>query len=94
MRWEEVREQFPNEWVVCEALKSRSEDGYWLIDEVAIIDCFEDFFRSVRDEMHRGAAIHPSIMEWLSGLEAGKAPGARLLRKMMDDAESSKKDLV
>ncbi|MEK3726185.1 hypothetical protein [Paenibacillus sp. FSL H8-0034] len=35
MRWEEVREQFPDEWVVCEALASRSEDGYWYIDEVA-----------------------------------------------------------
>ncbi|UUZ91093.1 hypothetical protein LJK87_35890 [Paenibacillus sp. P25] len=42
MHWEEVREQFPNEWFVCEALKSRSEDGYWHIDEAAIIDRSND----------------------------------------------------
>ncbi|NHN32501.1 hypothetical protein [Paenibacillus agricola] len=27
MRWEEVREQFSDEWVVCEALASRSEEN-------------------------------------------------------------------
>ncbi|GGH86346.1 hypothetical protein JOD43_003519 [Pullulanibacillus pueri] len=42
MKWQEVREQFPNEWIVCEALKSRSEDGYCIIDEVSIIDRFPD----------------------------------------------------
>jgi hypothetical protein len=42
MRWEEVREQFPNEWVVCEALQSHSEDGFCFIEEVAVIDRFKD----------------------------------------------------
>lgn len=45
MRWDEVREQFPNEWIVCEALKSRLEEGYWLVDEVAVIDRFDRFRR-------------------------------------------------
>lgn len=55
MRWEEVREQFPDEWVVCEALKSRSEDGYWLIDEVALIDRFDDSTVAMKRyyELHR-----------------------------------------
>jgi hypothetical protein len=42
MRWKEVREQYPNEWVVCEALQSHSEDGFCFIEEVAVIDRFED----------------------------------------------------
>lgn len=42
MRWEEVREQFPNEWVVCEALQLHSEEGYCYIDEVAVIDRYDD----------------------------------------------------
>lgn len=55
MRWEEVREQFPNEWVVCEALKSRSEDGYWFVDEVAVIDRFDDSSVAMKRyyELHR-----------------------------------------
>ncbi|QGQ93828.1 hypothetical protein EHS13_02350 [Paenibacillus psychroresistens] len=42
MRWEEVREQFPNEWVVCETLQSHSEGGFCFIEEVMVIDRFED----------------------------------------------------
>lgn len=55
MRWEEVREQFPEEWVVCEALKSRSEDGYWFIEEVALIDRFDDSAVAMKRyyELHR-----------------------------------------
>ena len=55
MRWEEVRGQFPEEWIVCEALKSRSEDGYWIIDEVAVIDRFEDLSVAMKRyyELHR-----------------------------------------
>ncbi|WP_317954490.1 hypothetical protein [Paenibacillus chitinolyticus] len=60
MRWEEVREQFPDEWVVCEALKSHSEDGYWFIDEVALIDRFADstvamkcYYELHREQPHR-----------------------------------------
>ncbi|MFD0677483.1 MULTISPECIES: hypothetical protein [unclassified Paenibacillus] len=55
MRWEEVREQFPDEWVVCEALASRSQGGYWYIDEVAVIDRFDDSKIAMKRyyELHR-----------------------------------------
>jgi hypothetical protein len=55
MRWEEVREQFPDEWVVCEALVSRSKDGFCFIDEVAIIDRFDDSKIAMKRyyELHR-----------------------------------------
>ncbi|MFH5187414.1 hypothetical protein ACHHV8_35220 [Paenibacillus sp. TAB 01] len=55
MRWEDVRDQFPDEWVVCEALKSRSEDGYWYIEEVALIDRFDDSTVAMKRyyELHR-----------------------------------------
>ena len=55
MRWEDVRDQFPDEWVVCEALKSRSEDGYWYIEEMALIDRFDDSTVAMKRyyELHR-----------------------------------------
>lgn len=55
MRWEDGRDQFPDEWVVCEALKSRSEDGYWYIEEVALIDRFDDSTVAMKRyyELHR-----------------------------------------
>lgn len=54
MKWEEVREHFPEEWVVCETLKSRSEDGYCIIDEVSVIDRFD----GSREAMKRYYELH------------------------------------
>lgn len=55
MRWEEVRERFPNEWVVCETLKSHSENDEYFIDEVAVIDRFDDSKVAMKRyyELHR-----------------------------------------
>jgi hypothetical protein len=41
MRWIEVREQFPNEWVVLEVIKAHSKDGNRYIEEVVVINRFE-----------------------------------------------------
>lgn len=56
MRWEEVRDHFPDEWVVCEALHSHSEDGYCYIEDVTIIDRFNDSNAAMKRyyELHRG----------------------------------------
>ncbi|MFE4132353.1 hypothetical protein [Peribacillus sp. YIM B13482] len=42
MRWDEVQERFPNEWVVLEATKAYSKEGQRFIEEVAVIDSYED----------------------------------------------------
>ncbi|MEX2460042.1 MAG: hypothetical protein WD469_01855 [Paenibacillaceae bacterium] len=40
MRWEEVRDRFPDEWVVLEATKAHSDEGQRYIEEVVVIDRF------------------------------------------------------
>ena len=42
MKWQDVREKFPEEWVLIEALNSRSEDGFWIVDDVSVVDTFGD----------------------------------------------------
>jgi hypothetical protein len=42
MKWQDVREKFPNEWVLMEALDSHSEDGYWIVEEMSVVDNFGD----------------------------------------------------
>ncbi|SDI48139.1 hypothetical protein [Natribacillus halophilus] len=42
MRWQEVKKRFPNEWVVLEVIKAHSENGYRYIEDVVIIDRFEN----------------------------------------------------
>ncbi|MCR8636215.1 hypothetical protein [Paenibacillus radicis (ex Xue et al. 2023)] len=42
MQWEEVRQKFPDDWVVFEAAEAYSEDGLRCIDSVTVIDRYED----------------------------------------------------
>jgi hypothetical protein len=58
MKWEDVRSRFPDEWVVMEAIKAHSENGSRYIDEVIVIDRFEDSFDAMRRyyDLHH---LHP-----------------------------------
>ncbi len=38
MRWNEVQERFPNEWVVLEATKAFSKEGQRYIEEMTVIE--------------------------------------------------------
>ena len=42
MRWQEIQKRFPNEWVVLEVIKAHSEDGHRYIEEVVVVDRFEN----------------------------------------------------
>lgn len=55
MRWDEVREKFPNEWVVFEAIGAYSKDGFRCMDEVTVIDRYEDSLVAMKryKELHR-----------------------------------------
>jgi hypothetical protein len=55
MRWQEVQERFPEEWVVLEATKAHSEKGHRYIEEVVVIDTFADSTEALRrySELHR-----------------------------------------
>ena len=55
MRWQEVQERFPEEWVVLEATKAHSAEGHRYIEEVVVIDTFADSTEALRrySELHR-----------------------------------------
>ncbi|MDF2660960.1 MAG: hypothetical protein K0Q94_3751 [Paenibacillus sp.] len=55
MRWEEVQERFPNEWVVLEATKAYSKEGQRFIEEMAVIDSFDDSVKALKrySELHK-----------------------------------------
>lgn len=48
MRWEEVKERFPYEWVVLEAMKAHSAGGNCYIEEVVVVDRFDDSRSALR----------------------------------------------
>lgn len=39
---QEVQERFPNEWVVLEVTKAYSKEGQRIIEEMSLIDSYED----------------------------------------------------
>ncbi|MBZ5749571.1 MULTISPECIES: hypothetical protein [Metabacillus] len=42
MKWSEVRKQFPNRCVLVESLKAKTEDNERIIEEMSVIDDFEN----------------------------------------------------
>lgn len=42
MRWNEVREHYPDQWLLIEAIKAHSESDQRLLDEIAVIATFSD----------------------------------------------------
>lgn len=42
MRWTEVQRNYPQCWVLVEALKAHSKNSIRIIDEIAVIDTFND----------------------------------------------------
>jgi hypothetical protein len=60
MRWLDVQERFPNEWVVLEVIKAHSNEGRRYIEEVIVIDRFENSLEAMhhyeklrREQPHR-----------------------------------------
>jgi len=40
MRWEEVKERFPHQWLLIEVTEARSEGGERIVDAVSVVDTF------------------------------------------------------
>jgi len=55
MRWNEVQERFPDEWVVLEVTKAFSKEGQRFIEEMTVIDSFDDSVKALKrySELHR-----------------------------------------
>jgi hypothetical protein len=54
MKWNDVKATYPNEWVVFEAIQAHSEDNERIIDEIAVIDRFNDSMEA----LNRHAELH------------------------------------
>lgn len=57
MRWDEIRCQYPERWVLVEALGAHSVAGHRILDQLAIVDTFEDSDAALKEyaALHRHA---------------------------------------
>jgi hypothetical protein len=58
MRWDEIRERYPNTWLVIEALQARSEQNQRLVDRMEVVELCPDGAGAFR-EYRRLQAVHP-----------------------------------
>ena len=42
MRWEEIRQRLPNEWLLVEALKAHTENGKRIVEDLSVVDVYAD----------------------------------------------------
>jgi len=53
--WEEIRRQFPRQWLLVEAIAAHSSEGRRVLDDIAVLDAFQEAGPAMKSyqEMHR-----------------------------------------
>jgi len=54
MKWSEIREKYPRQWLLVEAISAHSAGGKRLVDDLAVVDTFPDGVKAMRGyaELH------------------------------------------
>ncbi|MBU5484073.1 hypothetical protein KQI86_06995 [Clostridium sp. MSJ-11] len=55
MKWEEARKIYPNKWILLEAIEAYSHDGYRIIDDLSVINIFNNGSEALKEyaEKHK-----------------------------------------
>ena len=54
-QWAEIRERFPHQWLLVEAVEAHSDEGKRVLDDIAVIRTFPDSVAAMKSyqELHR-----------------------------------------
>jgi hypothetical protein len=53
MKWNEARKLYPNKWLLFEAVEARSEAGKRIIDELSVINVYDEGRDALREYANR-----------------------------------------
>lgn len=55
MKWTDVRQHFPQQWLLVEATKAHSENDHRIVEDLAVVECYADGQKAMRgySELHR-----------------------------------------
>lgn len=48
MKWQKIREQFPEQWLLVEAIKSHSEGGKRIVEDLSVLEIYSDSLSAMR----------------------------------------------
>jgi hypothetical protein len=54
MRWDEIRQRYPDQWLLVEALDAHTEGDQRILNQLAVVDTFTDSTQALRryQELH------------------------------------------
>jgi len=57
MKWEEIRRHYPDQWLLVEAIKARSESGKRILEQLSVVSEFPDSVMALKDyaQLHKEA---------------------------------------
>ena len=57
MRWEEIRQRYPDQWLLVEAIKADSVAGKRIVEQLSVVSEFPDSVVALKDyaQLHREA---------------------------------------
>jgi len=57
MQWQEIRNHYPRQWLLVEAIEAHSESGKRILDQLAVVQAFPDSVEAMRTyaRFHREA---------------------------------------
>lgn len=60
MRWNEVKQSYPLQWVIIEAIDARSEGNKRVIEQVTVVNTFKD---DSKDALQKYIQLHKAYPE-------------------------------
>lgn len=57
MQWEEIRRHYPQQWLLVEAIKARSESGKRILEQISVVSTYPDSVTAMQGytQLHREA---------------------------------------
>lgn len=57
MQWEDIRQHYPQQWLLVEAIKAHSEANKRILDQLAVVGAFSDSVTAMRNytQLHHEA---------------------------------------
>jgi hypothetical protein len=59
MKWQEIREHYPQQWLLLEAIKAHSEDNQRILEQLAVVSAFPDSVAAMQEYVQ----LHPEAPE-------------------------------
>ncbi len=51
MEWQEIRDHYPSQWLLLEAIKARSEAEKRILEQISVISTFSDSVAAMKEYM-------------------------------------------